>query len=61
MSDWVRWLLVGLGLFLVIALVVLARGERQRDDVESGAPAVVVDIPVEAGRRFALVERVSWS
>ena len=61
MRDWVRWLLVGLGLVLVLAMVVYARGERQRGDVQSEASADVIPIAAEGRIRLALVDGVSWS
>jgi len=44
MSDWVRWLIVGIAVVLVLALIGYARGERQRgEDVpEAYGGAVMV-------------------
>jgi hypothetical protein len=44
MSDWVRWVIVGIAVVLALALISYARGERQRgqDVPEAYGGAVVV-------------------
>ncbi|MGH8951793.1 MAG: hypothetical protein ACRDX9_10235 [Acidimicrobiia bacterium] len=42
MRDWVRWLVIGVALVLVLALVAYARGERQRGEVEPTAHSVTL-------------------
>ncbi len=61
MRDWVRWLLIGVAVLLVIALVAYARGERQRGEVTPETSAAVIAMTAEVGSRGALVEGVSWS
>ncbi len=60
MSDWVRWVLIGLAVVLVIALLAYARGERQRGDVEPEASATVIGVATDATGRLVLSEG-SWS
>jgi hypothetical protein len=61
MSDWARWLLIGLAVLLVIALVAYARGERQRGDVVPEASAAVIAVTAATGSRGAPADGVSWS
>jgi len=49
MRDWVRWLVVGVALILVLALVAYARGERQRGDIETAAHSIALVVDSRMG------------
>jgi hypothetical protein len=42
MSDWVKWVIVALGLVLILALLAYARGERQRGEPVSTRSTVTI-------------------
>ncbi len=42
MSDWVRWLLVGLAVVLVLALLAYGRGERREAELETSVPSLTL-------------------